>query len=390
MKKTLSFAVAPLLLAWGCASAEVTLNRADALDNPSRHAWNLFLMLNHPAKDVKQGRGQPDLTKKFGASGTTTVWETWRLARTEVFLPQGKPPPKDFNDLSFPGGNMAKVPEPTKAQLLKEAAATPPVPGALKPLFDPVDGVFDCAGGFGETRMNKSTYDFIVQNGLYSLEGQSRFAADYVAGKKPNLSFPVDSIEVKAAWVQFDDAELAANKDKTFYSIRHDGKVYGLAALHIITKDLPNWFWATFHHVSNPENRWGGKDTVGQPKEVKGTVWENYKLGGPQVDFVEPNGRPTLMSDHYVEFGFQRSSCISCHARATASPNMDQIQRLGSKVVLGSPDYREYFKPIDPAKFEDAEPLLMQTDFLWSLPFRARSEKEPPQLQSLIVDGCKK
>ena len=27
---------------------------------------------------------------------------------------------------------------------------------------------------------------------------------------------------------------------------------FGLTALHITTKDLPNWLWATFEHVDNP------------------------------------------------------------------------------------------------------------------------------------------
>ena len=29
-------------------------------------------------------------------------------------------------------------------------------------------------------------------------------------------------------------------------------RLFGLTALHITTKDLPNWFWATFESVYNP------------------------------------------------------------------------------------------------------------------------------------------
>jgi hypothetical protein len=36
-----------------------------------------------------------------------------------------------------------------------------------------------------------------------------------------------------------------------------DGKttIYGLSASHVMSKDLPTWFWATFEHVDN-ESRW--------------------------------------------------------------------------------------------------------------------------------------
>ena len=64
--------------------------RTEALDNPSKHAWDLFLYLNHPALDPKLGqRGAPDLSKPMGAPGTTTVWETWRAATPEVFREMG-------------------------------------------------------------------------------------------------------------------------------------------------------------------------------------------------------------------------------------------------------------------------------------------------------------
>jgi hypothetical protein len=92
---------------------------------PSRHAWNLFLLVNHPAKDPKLGRGLPDLSKSIGTSGTTSVWETWRLTGTEVCLKDGAEPPQDFNDNSLAGNPVTgKVPEPPKHVLLAKLAAT--------------------------------------------------------------------------------------------------------------------------------------------------------------------------------------------------------------------------------------------------------------------------
>jgi hypothetical protein len=339
----------------------------DPFNNPSRHAWNLFLRLNHPAQPISQGRGLPDSTKKIGEPGTTAVWETWRLASAEVFLQPPKVPPTDFNtppDPTMPPNG--KVPEPNKPMVIAHAKAQ-----GMRPLsnptilFDPNDGLFnpdDPKGGFGESRMNKATYDFIVKNGLYNRAGIIAYAKDFFAGTKPPLSFPVDSIEVKAAWVKFKASDVAAGKDKRFYVTEYKGDKYGLTSLHIITKDIPNWFWCTFHHKEIPIGV-GTPDTYGQPKELRGTVWENYKLGGTQTDFVSSTGQPTLLSDAYIEYGFTSSSCISCHAGAAV--NAAGLPVLGSNPdSIGVPNPQDYWK--------DGKPVLMQLDFLFSVAFRAR------------------
>ncbi len=348
-----------LLVAPSLAMAQVTPNREDAMNFPSKHAWNLFLLVNHPAKDPKLGRGQPDLSKSIGTPGTTSVWETWRLTGTEVCLKDGDEPPQDFNDNSLAGSPVTgKVPEPPKHVLLaKLAAAGSPFVNqrmVLQPLFDFDGGVFRGEGAFGESRMNKATYDFVWTNKIYSLKGLRAFAA-----KKAPLSFPVDSMEVKAAWIELTPELLQGGAEKRYYTADYDGKKYGLSSLHIITKDVPNWFWCTFHHKESPNTGVETPDTFGQPSQLKGTVWENYKLGGTQTEFVTTIGQPTLLSDPYIEKGFEKSSCISCHARASID---DTGRGLSSKAVVGAPNPADFTK--------DGKPIF-QTDFLFSLPFRA-------------------
>lgn len=364
-----------LLAAFGfvvSACAQVQLNREDAINFPSRHAWNLFLLLNHPAKDAKEGRGVPELGKPIGTPGTTAVWETWRLSETEVFLKNGIEPP-DWDDTSLPGGPVTgKVPELPKSVLLARLSSrkvTRKLPtSSVGILFDPHEGIFNGKGGFGESRMNRATYEFVKKNKLYSIEGQQRYAQEFIDGKSSNLSFPVDSMEVKAAWIEFTPQDIAAHKDQRYYTAEYDGKKYGLSSLHIITKDIPNWFWCTFHHVESPTTGFETPDTYGRPKELTGTVWENYKLGGTQTDFVSSTGQETLLSDPYIEKGFERSSCISCHARASVSPTGSG---LSSKPVVGVPNPSDFIK--------NGKPVLLQTDFLFSLPFRAKSEKSDGQ-----------
>jgi hypothetical protein len=414
--------------------------RSDALDDPSKHAWNLFLALNHPAKDEKVARGEPDCSKRFGAPGSTSVWETWRNAETEVFLEDGSEPPV-WQDMSLPDEKPGATPEITtmfpQTQVLDATnrnaimtAATHGTPmtvsqglragsvsvhgqraltdDGFRPMFSPTDGVFQDEGGFGETRMNKATYEFIRENCLFSREGGQRYAKAVAAGKKPPISFPAESIEAKAAWLDFEREKIPQEKWATYYTATYKGKRYGLVALHIITKDIPNWFWATFHHKDAPENPHEVKDTYGPPSAVKGTVWENYKLGGTQIDFVTPTGGATILSDHYVEFKFQRSSCITCHATATISPTtpmtpsgqprslcalngaMPEIELPldTCKQLIGEDAYRpgtdrlisERGAP-DPRWFLlNGKPYFLQTDFVFAIPFRAfkRREAKPP------------
>lgn len=353
--------------------------RTEALDDPNKHAWNLFQMLMHPARPMDASRGEPDCSKPIGAPGTTSVWETWRLARTEVFLEDGSFPPP-WDDLSLPSGFLGSTPDaagPAEDPGHSVAIAQAARQGGFGPLFDPEpdQSVFVDHGGIGETRMNRSTYDFIRANCLHSLDGLKRYATAVAAGRKPQIRLPADSIEVKAVWLEFTPEAVDAGARSRYYSIEHEGKVYGLTSFHVLTKDVPQWFWATFHHVDAPPNEFEREDTYGRPATLTGTVWENYTLGGTQLNFVEPDLKPNILSDHYIEFQFQRSSCITCHAMAHGSPegvngqDFDDpdgpIQTIDVGVPQGDP-------------YGSTAHAYIQTDFLWSIPFRARAEAAAP------------
>ncbi|WP_141502426.1 hypothetical protein [Rhizobium sp. J15] len=386
--------------------------RSDALDFPSRHAWNLFLALNHPAVDEKIERGMPDCSKPIGSPGTTSVWETWRNAATEVFpLNKGGVEPPQWNDTTLfpdePPGSVPEIaaanaenmsPQERKALLSFHDMAD----SLISPQFSPGDGVFKGGGGFGETRMNRSTYEFIKRNCLWSAQGMQRYAQAILDGKKLPLVFDPDSIEVKAAWLDLKAHNIPNEKWREYYSTTWkdpaDGveKVYGLTSLHIITKDVSNWFWASFHHKNAPENdAFETEDSYGMPPVLKGTVWEKYKLGGTQTDFVKPTGEPTILSDYYVEFGFQKSSCISCHATSAIGVKMPDFPRGGpnqakatcllgtnisevpcnelidSRLFESGKLIRELGAPLPEWFEEDGKKAYFQTDFVWSIPFRA-------------------
>lgn len=394
---------------------KVTPVRSDALDNPGKHAWDLFIALNHPAVDEAVERGKPDCSLPLGQPGKTAVWETWRNARTEVFLENGSEP-LDWNDNSLPDeipGQVqldmrmaADIKPGTDERRAMQAVSFHDLASSVMDLrFDPEGGVFKDEGAFGETRMNRATYDFIKENCLWSRNGLQRYAAAIFAGKKPPITFPVDSIEIKAAWLDLQGKSVPAEKQKTYYTAKYGGKPYGLISLHIITKDTPNWFWATFHHKDAPENKFEDPNAPPPPDLVKGTIWENYELGGTQTDFVSPTGKPSILSDHYVEFGFQKSSCITCHAFATAARDEGtplnglaavcllngSLPEIGFSAEVckefigehlyrpGTDDlWRDVGTPIPERFLKDGEPFYVQTDFLWSMPIRTRAETAKP------------
>jgi len=242
-------------------------------------------------------------------------------------------------------------------------------------------------GGIGETRMNKATYKFIKDNCLWSFDGLSRYAKAVVDKKKPPISLPPESQEVKAVWIEFTPADVKAGRERTYYHIVHDGKTYGLTSFHILTKDTPNWFWATFHHRETPANPDETPSTYPVPERARNTVWANYRLGGTQSDFVTSTGQPTKLSDYYIEYDFTNSSCMTCHASAKGHPEPPRgadgklLRDAKERIVAagqGPVQTLDVGAPKADAFLKSGEPYFVQTDFLWSIPFRAREEQKPP------------
>src|SRR5262249_38025274 len=78
----------------------------------------------------------------------------------------------------------------------------------------------------------------------------------------------------------------------------------------------------SFHHkdqIQKENVTMTSPDNHGLPKLAVGTIWENYVLGGTQVDFTLPVGTPNILGDHNIEFTFVRSSCITFQATAAVS-----------------------------------------------------------------------
>jgi len=414
-----------------------------ASSNPDEYAWQLFLFLNHQARDGVAGVADPSKASiRDYDPDKPVVWETWALAsglvvrvnsdgslafvddKSEVFKrPATQPIEWDKLDRTGPKqvltANLQGVFQALSAAVVSRR-------GGMHILAAP----FGEPGGDEEVRMNRSTYETVRSRRLYSVEGlEAAAAAAKASGQRAVVTFEPASKEVKAQWVRLASCKPDAPcNDKNRYHWRiivnpttHAREVWGLASLHIITKDLQNWFWADFGHVdcetgqgpcsdfsadsgnvlrdsttTGPGGR-GPSGSNGVRSETVNSKWQYYRLRGTQTDFVTSEGLPTILSNPVIESSFQKSSCMTCHAlatvgirstvpdRGTSIPfflKLDYVRNIGSspppRPDVGAPACSKFYNTAAgpcPDDQSAEQVLYFQTDFLWSLPFRAFSER---------------
>ena len=171
-----------------------------AMTAPDMVAWQLFIQAN------------------TRAGGSNAVFETW-ASDTDTFQPNPQ----------FPTAPTPPVMRrPILPAIIREGVQEA---GGLLPALPP--GI--AQGVTEETRHNKATFDFIVQNNLYKVSGLK-------AAFGKNLQFPIDSIEVKANWVAVSDIPTFTNNRVTvaqvpqLYHVNSTGGVqYALVAMHVIS-----------------------------------------------------------------------------------------------------------------------------------------------------------
>lgn len=300
-----------------------------------QYAWQLFIALNWPAcpknsEDPNCRPGEPDTRRWIGSGGDApTVWEQWSSA-DEVFRPGGAEPRpwgargtsevcKNHEELGVRASAMPLLTMDDGSLSLdalrrhtprEHHAGLDPTPPAAGPLIDQ-------KGRWArfEVYINKTAYDYIVDNKLYSKAGQKAFVAD-----KKQVAFPPTtnkdddpiSIEVKVAWKAVDDHEK--KRYHTTEAVFVDGsgncrtRTIGLVAMHIMAKIArnPTRIWATFEHVDNHcREEWltrgyayvGGsfcnrdcRDKPADPACVPNRPPE--KPWNPPADPAEPGDRP--------------------------------------------------------------------------------------------------
>jgi len=216
--------------------------------------------------------------------------------------------------------------------------------------YAPPKNVTSSAQFCEEVYVNPDEVAFVKTNGLVTLTGQQKYAA----GLSNTITFPWTAVEIKADWVptsSFANPTFACpDTTNTLYTETINGTCFALVGLHISSKVLPDWLWATFEPasvVTNPNrcdpklydacfDPWGttsktpyGKGkTVPQSASLKQLMasanlpkaFSNYYLTGAQTQFVDAKGAAIPLGSSFVEFNAGvppgQASCITCHRYA--------------------------------------------------------------------------
>lgn len=395
MHRMTSAILSVLLAFWPvCALPQSTVN--PAMNAPDETAWQLFIVAT------------------TSAGGSNATFETW-ASDTDTFRPNPQFPPGP-TALSL----HAPIVPSVGRQLLQQN-------GVLIPALPP--GI--AQGQSEETRRNRAAFDFIVKNNLYRMSGLIQ-----AFGTTP--SFPTDAIEVKANWIPVSNVpaftlnRVALADVPKFFHVNSDAAThqrYALVSLHIISKLVPSWTWATFENRFNP----GRCDTLGCSDAYGSTishvpgkavankgygdcpktpallalfaaanldaVYNSYCLKGSQVEPVNGSGQATRLGNSITEAGFvDQSSCMTCHGRArwTAQGGSGQPPagfNQDGTAPLGAPDVTLYWQSTNAPPIIEGMPGLTQlatpADFVWSIPFCAYDDSDPqnPKPSPCVVAG---
>ncbi len=358
-----------------------------AINCPDLFAWTKFIEVNSPAPNAK-GK---------------VLWQTWATdpdtfpAKPDpTVCKQPNPPPGTCP--AWPAADAPHSPLPAASRFDDDDDPTT-APPVTAPAAPPAKGVPPDLGAIaGETiRRNRVTFDYIVSNHLWYQEGLKQQFNDNFT-----IEFPMASMEVKLNWLPMSNV----SDPSRYYTVIDDKQVLqGLVAMHVTTKDLPNWFWATFEHIDNPgrcdfigcADSFGTAPPFTPPRpDLKRPyasekltpallamlkagnlppVFQNYRLKGSQTDFTDARGEPIIVGNSVTEYGFvPTASCITCHSRAGTDWNGQKPanlrifgEKLGGQTFNGPPDVEMFYDRNDPFRR-----YIMQSDFVWAIPFRAQ------------------
>lgn len=251
------------------------------------YSWNTFIALNWPPD--ANGNGDPKQT--IGKNGDNdTVWEHYRDV-TDVFLPGGKKPTWNGPPQNLPPEGK-KLYQPGM-HVMSQVGKTPTVLTDFSQPFN-TGPLIDQNGYYTrfEILINKSMFDYIVANSLYSKAGQKAFTppVKFTCGTLGTDTRPgvEGAIMVKSSWKVIDPSERSRfHSEKVLvcspasenpkYPASCSVKLMGLVGFHIAHKSqsASQWLWSTFEHVDN----------VPTEEDVKsGNLKAKYNYYNPKCD----------------------------------------------------------------------------------------------------------
>lgn len=289
------------------------------------------------------------------------AYETWASDQDIYVQNPCAPPPASQSGCNIPTWPVLKAPK-----LL--TSSTKPHRGFSVEGIGPKQGCgspngsapgFPSNGCVGEeVRRDRASFNYIVQNGLWSKAGLS----NYFSGGG-TVTFPANALNVKADWIPVDQLATWLGKPRSFVTANFytaignlDAKsrvLMALTSMHVSVKapGYPNWVWANFENAYTPGrcdltgcvDNFGAVTATVAPKAawsqygtcakspaaarlLRGanvpSVFNNYCLTGTQVNYVDGSGNATVLSSPIIEplnagVPTNQSSCITCHQGAS-------------------------------------------------------------------------
>jgi hypothetical protein len=235
----------------------------------------------------------------------------------------------------------------------------------------------------------------------------TNLTAQVAYAKSTAITFPVSAVEIKADWLPAASVNNAfnctTNPPAGVYVETISGTCYALVGIHVSSKLLPNWLWATFepqNTVTNPNrcnpalynscnDPWGSNPaaSTGQATEPTAALTElmsqarlpkqflNYRLVAAQSSYVDANNNPIQLGNSFVEFNAEvlphQASCMTCHSYAMVSTTNQENPNFGN--FPGTPPIGAPGNPPLPA--QGGGTWVLQ-DFSWMLGIMPQS---PPK-----------
>jgi hypothetical protein len=332
---------------------------------PEQTAWQLFVAATCPTNKNQ------------------VVWENW-IEQLNMYPASGKSGAKQaVPHKRLHGSPLTHAVAANLAQARGEKLPALAPDSQCNIMNGPPKNVIPNATICEEAHLNPEARAFVASNGYQIRPGQTK-----AAQKGADIQFPWPAIEVKADWIpatDFTPPFTCAAPPSGVHVETIDGACYALAGIHISSKLLPNWVWATFEPQSNITNinrcvvlgcndPWGsipatrnGANT-NQTPALKALMtqarlapeWFNYRLDGVQTEFGTASN-PTLLGNSVIEgynvgMNLKQASCITCHSVST-------IKNTGGDGIVtlaGMP-----IPPVGP-EFNPATGWIAR-DFVWSL-----------------------
>lgn len=378
---------------------------------PDEFSWRILAAISHRVTEFPAGQAPADWAS-VPSDANYAEWETWA------------------NDVTlFPSHPVADHPPlwADRTATAKDLIIDPLLAAATALRMHPVHPMkrdpFIPGGGQDqdmEIRHNAVDVQLIVNSKLWSRDGLAEVIKSGTNSEGiPNALAKIadtdplyrQAIEIKAEWQPI----TANQKGQYHWNIitTADGKaeLWGVRALHIMTRGLHSWTWSTFENVNSnasPCDYYSCTDHYGcsdsDPKLCPSVVhpesgefprpykqlslplrpevralfndaewndWQNYRLIGTQIFYDNPRLLGNSILEASVSSG--TSSCISCHAAVRGHiQNGKAYIRCDRGFVKNSAMYPDNISLNGPpstlysANFKDAEGNL-PLGFIWSI-----------------------